>query len=150
MSTLSKFFHHYNQLRFDDMEFSALLSILIWNSVEKFDSLSSVMQAKRDQLYVELHSLQAIRGGFEAGAIRVGQMFSFQQQMVGLSADLQESLVVAKLFLSQIKDVWDEEEQRFDADTGKERGGEEACSMKNELGAVSRRSTDGSASQNEE
>ena len=42
-------------------------------------------------------------------------MFSFLQQVVVLSTELQESMVVAKLFLSQIKDVWDDEEPSHQA-----------------------------------
>jgi len=51
MNTLTTFFTHYYQLQFDSVEFAAVLSVLVWNAVERYDPLTPAMQAKRDQVY---------------------------------------------------------------------------------------------------
>ncbi|KAI1700573.1 zinc finger, c4 type (two domains) domain-containing protein [Ditylenchus destructor] len=99
----------YYHLNVTEIELVAMIAILFWNTVDKFELLSSEMQQKRDTVFVELNSILMRSLGGINGSIRLGQIVSFMHKTMASSVEWYESWTVAKIFLPQIRDVWDED-----------------------------------------
>ncbi|KAI1700575.1 zinc finger, c4 type (two domains) domain-containing protein [Ditylenchus destructor] len=109
MEMTFSFLDQFHELDPSEMEFVAMLAIHFWNSVDKFDLLDAEMKQKRDTVFAELNSIHLRTLGAAKGAPRLGQIMCFLQKLMGQAIEMYESATVVKIFLPQIRDVWDED-----------------------------------------
>ncbi|KAI1698762.1 zinc finger, c4 type (two domains) domain-containing protein [Ditylenchus destructor] len=109
MDEVFGFMYHYYLLNITEIELVAMLAIFFWNTVDKFGLLNMEMSQKRDTIFVELNSILLRTLGGVNGSARLGQIVSFMHKTMAQAVEMYESLTVAKIFLPQIRDVWDEE-----------------------------------------
>ncbi|KAI1700572.1 ligand-binding domain of nuclear hormone receptor domain-containing protein [Ditylenchus destructor] len=104
-----KYMNDFLHLDVSELELAAMLGILLWNTVDKFELLSLEMRQKRDAIFIELNSLLLRTLGGVNGTVRLGQIISFMQKTMAHADEFYESWDVVKIFSdSEIRDAWDD------------------------------------------
>ncbi|KAI1695094.1 zinc finger, c4 type (two domains) domain-containing protein [Ditylenchus destructor] len=104
-----KYINDFQHLAVSEMEFAAMTGILLWNTVDKFEMLSSEMRQKRDAIFIELNAILLRTLGGVSGSVRLGQIISFMHKTMAHAEEFCESWRVVKIFSdSDIRDAWDD------------------------------------------
>ncbi|KAI1700087.1 zinc finger, c4 type (two domains) domain-containing protein [Ditylenchus destructor] len=104
-----KYINEFHRLAVSELELAAMVGILLWNTVDKFELLSSEMRQKRDAIFIELNSILLRTLGGASGSVRLGQIISFMHKTMAHAEEFSESWRVMKIFSdSEIRDAWDD------------------------------------------
>lgn len=100
----------YQELDVTEMECASLTAIVLFTILDRQHLHPDEARAKRDTVFAELNRYLVFKVGFDESGIRFGRLLLFLQDCINLTTYLNESLVLARIFMpNTFNDVWDEE-----------------------------------------